>query len=79
MGFLSRFLVETKAFELSATGVSVLRLAERGCGISQSVFLGKVTVAWLLSTVEMPVQGVESTDFFIAEGGEQGLLSTTLL
>lgn len=55
MGFLSWLLVETNAFELSVGEVSVL--------LSQTMFLGKVSVAWLHTTVEALVEGTESTEF----------------
>lgn len=63
MGFLNWFYVEANAFELSvAEGGSVLCLVERCRGV-RAVFLGKVIVAWLSATMELFVQGKESTEF----------------
>lgn len=63
MGFLNWFYAEANAFELSvAEGGSVLCLVERCRGV-RAVFLGKVIVAWLSATMELFVQGKESTEF----------------
>jgi hypothetical protein len=53
MGFLRWLFVEVKSIEFAfKVGVLVLRVFERSRGTVCSVFLGKVTVSWLLATLE---------------------------
>lgn len=58
MGFSSWFYVEAKVFKLLVEeGRSILRFLRRSGGISRAVLLGKVSVAWLVATVEALAQG----------------------
>lgn len=57
MGFLRWFYIEAKSFKFAVEeGVSVLWIFERSRGVLRSVFLGKVSVAWLLDMVEALTQ-----------------------
>lgn len=51
-------------FELSVEeGISVLRIVERSRGVSRAVHLEKVSVAWLLATVEALILGEGLKEF----------------
>lgn len=52
MGNSRWFFVKSKLFEFAVEGVAVLQIYERSRGILCSVFLGEVSVAWLLAIVE---------------------------
>jgi hypothetical protein len=65
MGYLSRFFIESKHFELSASdGSFVLCIVKRSKGVSWVVVLGKVSVEWLLGSLEALLSG-EGKDEFV--------------
>lgn len=55
MGYSSWFYV--KLSHSSFRGFSVLQIVERSRGVSRVIFLGKVSVGWLLTTMEVLTQG----------------------
>jgi hypothetical protein len=64
MRFLRWFYAEAKVFELSAVERrSVLRFVVRSKGVSRAVHMGKVTVEWLLASVEALFQGEGPNEF----------------
>lgn len=53
MGYSSWFCIEAKSFEFTfEVDVWVLLVFERNRGFVHLVLLGKVTVSWLLDTIE---------------------------
>lgn len=57
MGFLRWFYAKALVFELLVIeGRLVLRFSERSRGVSRAVHMGKVTVEWLLVSMEALVQ-----------------------
>jgi hypothetical protein len=64
MRFLRWFYAEAKVFELSVVERrSVLWFVVRSKGVSRAVHTGKVTVEWLLASVEALFQGEWPKDF----------------
>jgi hypothetical protein len=56
--------IKSKAFELVVDGASmVLRILGQSQGIVCSICLGKVSVAWMVSTVEAMIQEEGTKDF----------------
>lgn len=63
MGYTSWFYVEAKSFEFSfEDGASVLQVFERSRGSICSI-LGKVTVSWMLATMEPLPQAEGEKEF----------------
>ena len=64
MGYSSMLCVESKVFAFpAAVGSSVLQIVEKCMGISRAVFSVKISVVWLVGTMESLLQGYGLMDF----------------